>query len=179
MSRIPDWSTAIASTLDVINLVCRVARALTFEDDAARAEAQSRAAHQLELRVREQSWLHARLVTDRETSRRRERECPPLYCLCCRRWLMSVRPAQPSGALCFEGGGCYGSAYDQDHENFGLDFYEIFICDTCWPSVRHLAIGTHKRPSPRPVIEHVDGERLDREARRLYGEDEAGWSTRR
>lgn len=84
-------------------------------------------------------------------------------CIACKKSFSRVyAPTHPEGAVCFSGGAPYGSIHDQDNQIVGLDRYEIFVCDECWPEVRRtFAVGV-KRVYPNRVSDlHFSPEQVD------------------
>ena len=86
-----------------------------------------------------------------------------LICIVCKTSLKRLHgPTHPEDAVCFSGGAPYGSRHDQDHQIVGLDFYEIFVCDDCWPEVRRTAAVGVKKNQPTPVPNlHFSGKQVD------------------
>lgn len=62
----------------------------------------------------------------------------------------SPNRTQPSGGICFSGSPQWGSKKDNEHQNIGLSYYEIFVCDDCWDTKRRVAVGVKLEiPTPR------------------------------
>ena len=76
-----------------------------------------------------------------------------MQCIVCSKALEgcgSPNHTQPSNGLCFSGTPQWGSTKDNEHQNIGLDSYEIFVCDDCWETKRKVAVGVKlEPPTPR------------------------------
>ncbi len=84
-----------------------------------------------------------------------------MQCIVCKKKLERLyEPTHPNGALCFTGSASYGSIHDQDQQIIGLDYYEIFVCDECWPEARVAAVGVKKAYPARQSHRYFSGEQI-------------------
>lgn len=70
----------------------------------------------------------------------------PMHCIVCKNSLAplgseTAAHPHPAGALVFHGTAPFGSRYDTDPKEIGLDHFEIYICDDCWQERRALSVG--------------------------------------
>ena len=90
-------------------------------------------------------------------------ESIPLICIACQKALKRLHgPTHPEGAVCFQGGAPFGSRHDTDGHIIGLDYYEIFVCDDCWPVIRgRYAVGVKRGKPQRVTNTYFSPEQVD------------------